>query len=206
RGATTGPIRLRVGTQGEAQSAQRLAIEARRQLFAMEPNSGFAGVEVTLRGEGFPRSGARVEFGGRTVAARRISPAELRFIVPRRAQTGPVRVLLPNGRVLDAGTFVIRDAPVGLAVESVVPECVNPGCVAVLRGHGFGRQPRVRFEGQRVEVISATATEIRVRLPAQPGRGQFSVRSGRRQATSPAFMIVAATPRPGGGRRAPPAR
>ncbi|HJL01246.1 MAG TPA: IPT/TIG domain-containing protein [Polyangiaceae bacterium LLY-WYZ-15_(1-7)] len=195
RGARTARIAVNVGTQGGAATPEPFRVEAHRAVSALQPSSGFPGTEVTIRGQGFPRRGLRVQFAGAApVQARRVSPVELRVVVPQGARSGPVSVLLPNGRTMPAGTFSVSAAPSGTAIQTIDPRCAYPGCLAVLRGHGFASRPnhnRVRFRGQPVRVRQATPTTLTIQLPRAPGNGRFelNVRGGG-EATSPPFMIL----------------
>ena len=189
-----GRITVQVGTEGGAASPGEFRVMTAQRIFAMEPAEAYPGVEVTFRGRAFPQGVTQVQFqGARPVRAERVSPVELRVVVPRRVQSGPVQLFLPNGARLEAGDFRVVDTPRGIAIARVEPECVNPGCTALLRGHGFSTraaQNRVTFEGARVEVIDASAQGLRVRLPDAPGTGRFTVTVRRQSAESPAFIIV----------------
>ncbi|MFT5356253.1 MAG: hypothetical protein ACI9KE_003476 [Polyangiales bacterium] len=189
-----GRITVQVGTEGGAASPGEFRVMTAQRVFAMEPAEAYPGVEVIFRGRAFPQGVTQVQFqGARLVRAQRISPVELRVVVPRRVQSGPVQLFLPNGARLEAGELILVETPRGIGITRVEPECVNPGCTVLLRGHGFDtrtRANRVTFEGARVEVISATAQGLRVRLPAAPGTGSFTVTVRRQSAQSPAFIIV----------------
>lgn len=191
-----GRITVQVGTEGGAASPGDFEVVTAQRIFAMEPAAAYPGVEVTFRGRAFPQGVTQVQFpGARPVPAQRISPVELRVVVPRRVQSGTVLLFLPNGARLEAGDFRLIATPQGMAITRVEPECVNPGCSVLLSGHGFAtraRRNRVTFEGTRVEVISASAQGIRVRLPNAPGNGRFTVSHRRQTAQSPAFIIVPA--------------
>lgn len=192
-GARSARISITVGTQGGAVTPEDFVIEARRAVSALTPSQAFPGSEVTIRGENFPQR-VNVQFqGAPPVAARRISRVEIRAIVPPTAQTGPVHVLLPNSRVMDAGQLSVVAAPSGLAVQTIEPQCAYTGCRAVLRGHGFSsvaRHNRVRFNGRGVRVVSATAAELTIVLPAA-GNGRFQVDvRGAGETQSPPFLIL----------------
>ena len=187
---------MQVGTDGGAASPGDFQVLTAQRVFAMEPAEAYPGVEITFRGRAFPQGITQVQFqGARPVAATRVSPVELRAVVPRGAQSGSVLLFLPNGARLEGGELRLVETPTGIAITRVEPECVNPGCMALLSGHGFAaqaRRNRVMYEGTRVEVVSATAQGIRVRLPDAPGNGRFTVTVGRQSAQSPAFIIVPA--------------
>lgn len=195
RGATRGRIVVEVSLQGGTASADELEIEAHRQVSALSPTSAFPGTELTIRGQGFPGNGIRVQFlGAPPVDARRLSPVELRVIVPPGATTGPVTVLLPNGRTMPAGELTVTAAPTGTAITSVEPACSNPGCVVVLRGHGFSgtiRQVLVRFQGEPARVREVTPTSITIQIPNRAGNARFEVTlPGNVRIESPPFLVT----------------
>ncbi|MEM9067503.1 MAG: IPT/TIG domain-containing protein [Myxococcota bacterium] len=194
-GARRGRIAVTVGMQGGAVTPEDFVVEAHRQVSSLTPSVGYAGTQVVIRGQGFPRRGARIAFtGAPPVAAQRISPVELRAQVPARATTGPVTIVLPNGRTMPAGTFQVQAVPAGTAITTVSPQCAYPGCRATLVGYGFSpnqRFNRVRFNGRPVPVEAATPTTLQIVLPDHPGNGRFEVivrRGGTGQ--SPPFMIL----------------
>lgn len=194
RRARSGRITVEVGTRGGTVTGTEFRIGARQRVGGLSPDEGLVGSELTIRGENFPRADIRVAFTGprRAVRAQRVSPVELRVIVPNGAQTGPVELILPRRRV-PLGTFTVGATPEGVDITSVDPECTYPGCRAVLRGHGFDANPRrnrVEFRGERVEVRRSTATTLEIVLPERSGNGRFEVVVPRRgRGTSPPFFI-----------------
>ncbi len=198
RGARSGRISVTVGMRGGTVTPEDFVVEAHRQVTSMTPVRGFVGTTVTIRGQGFPRAGTLVQFNGTApVRAERVSPVELRVLVPAGARTGPVTVLLPGGRAMPAGSFEVTPTPAGTAIAQVHPQCAYPGCRVTLVGHGFSpnrRFNRVRFNGRPVPVMAATPTSLTITLPNAPGNGRFEVRVRRGgNAQSPPFMIL---PRP----------
>jgi hypothetical protein len=194
RRARTGRITIEVGTRGGTVTGSEFRIGSRQRVSGLSPDHGLVGSELTIRGENFPRADIRVAFTGprRAVRVQRVSPVELRVIVPNGAQTGPVELILPRRRV-PLGTFTVGETPEGVDIASVEPECSYPGCRAVLHGHGFDGNPRrnrVQFRGERVEIRRATTTALEIVLPERPGNGRFTVDVVRRgRGASPPFFI-----------------
>ncbi len=193
RRARTGRIAIEVGTRGGTETRTEFRIGARQRVGGLSPDSGIVGSELVIRGENFPRADIRVAFTGprRAVRATRVSPVELRVIVPNGAQTGPVELLLP-GQQIALGTFTVGETPTGVDITAIEPECTYIGCPAILRGHGFDANPRrnrVVFRNAAVQVRRATATTLEIVLPNQPGNGRFEVRVGRERGTSPNFYV-----------------
>ncbi len=108
RGARSGRITVNVGTRGGTVTGQDFRVEAIRQVMTMTPMAGPVGTQIVIRGQGFPRVGTTIQFTGmQPIRAQRMSPVELRIVVPEGARSGPVTVLLPNGRSMPAGNFTV---------------------------------------------------------------------------------------------------
>lgn len=194
RRARTGRITVEVGTRGGTVTGTEFRIGARQRVGGLSPDTGLVGSELVIRGENFPQGEIRVAFTGprRAIRATRVSPVELRVIVPNGAETGPVQLLLP-GQEIALGTFTVGATPEGVGITAIESECTYVGCPATLRGHGFDPDPRrnrVVFRGTSVQVRRATATTLEIVLPDSPGNGQFEVSVGRRgRGTSPNFYV-----------------
>ncbi len=196
--AATGRIDVKVRLQGEATANSDFRVVAPFRLAALIPARGYTGMEIAVRGQGFAPQGASVVFDGvrRPVAATFVGPTELRVIVPRGAQTGPVNVRLPDGRMAASGVpFTVIAPPSGMGVQSIEALCSRPGCKVVIHGWGFSAQPhddQVHFAGRPMRVQKATATILQVTLPRTPGTtGTFeiTVRHGG-HATSQPFTVT----------------
>jgi hypothetical protein len=115
-------------------------------------------------------------------------------IVPNGATTGPVTVLLPNGRTMPAGELTVTATPSGTAITAIEPACPNPGCIAILRGHGFSgtaRQVLVRFQGEPARVREVTPTSITIQIPNRAGNARFEVTlPGNVRIESPPFLVT----------------
>ena len=199
RGARSGTIEVRVGTQGTARTAAPFVVGRRLRVGELSPDRAMVGAELVIRGEGFPQGEFQATFTGpsRPIRVRRESPVELRVVVPAGATTGPVELILPTGARQNLGTFTLLATPEGVDITSVDPECAYAGCPAILRGYGFdsrSRSNRVEFRGAAIPVRRSTSTTLEITLPDNPGNGVFTVdvrRAGR--GTSPPFYVQ---PRP----------
>lgn len=196
-GATTGRIQVTVRMHGTGSASADFRVVDPFRITAIEPQSAYPGVEVTVRGVGFPARGARIELtGARPIDATYVSPTELKFVVPEGVQAGPVVVRLPDGRAArSAQVLAIGAAPSGTAITAIEAQCTRPGCVAILRGHGFSPRNgfnRVRFANRPVRVRRATATTLEIDLPPAPDTTstfEITVRNGG-QATSQPFTMT----------------
>ncbi len=200
--ARSGRITVEVGLRGGAASPQQFQVVTTQAAAAnIMPQQVYPGVEVTIRGRGFPRSQIFVGFAGarRPVPVQRVSPVELRAIVPAGAQTGPVSLLLPGGQTMPVGMVTVGAAPQGLAITHIEAQCPFVGCRAVIHGHGFDPRiswDRLRFGGRRVRVLSATANTMTIELPNTPMTDNFVLRIRRQRAVSAPFTVQPRQGRP----------
>ena len=106
--ATSAPIAIAVRLMGTGTTAAPFRVLPPLRATAITPATGPVGTQVVIAGEGFAR-GTSVRFAGdRRARIRRTSATELRLTVPRRAETGDVRVRHRDGReVTIPGGFTI---------------------------------------------------------------------------------------------------
>ncbi|MCL7377079.1 RHS repeat-associated core domain-containing protein [Streptomyces sp. 35G-GA-8] len=90
---------------------------------------------------------------------------------------------------------VDRFASAELSVLSLVPTRAAAGATVTLSGTGFATTATantVSFGGKTAEVVSATATRLKVKVPAAAGNGKVSVTRGGGTAQSPESFTLAA--------------
>lgn len=178
--AQSGLFSVEVRLQGGAASSAMFHVIGQAGAATIAPPTGFPGQQISVRGSGFPESGARVVFTGTgPVQPSSATPSELLVTVPVGARTGPVSVQLPGGRVVQVPTpFVVTEVPTGVGVSRIDATCARPGCRVTIHGHGFSpraTQNRVYFGERAVRVDRATATTLSLSLPNAPGSHPFRV-------------------------------
>ncbi|MFE4366755.1 IPT/TIG domain-containing protein [Streptomyces sp. NPDC056835] len=88
-----------------------------------------------------------------------------------------------------------RFASADLSVLSLVPTRAGVGATVTLSGTGFATTAAanaVSFGGKTAEVVSASATRLKVKVPAAAGNGKVSVTTGGGTAQSPESFTLAA--------------
>ncbi|MFJ9028570.1 RHS repeat-associated core domain-containing protein [Streptomyces sp. NPDC102274] len=88
-----------------------------------------------------------------------------------------------------------RFASADLSVLSLVPTRAAVGATVTLSGTGFATTAAsnaVSFGGKTAEVVSASATRLKVKVPAAAGNGKVSVTAGGGTAQSPESFTLAA--------------
>ncbi|GAB4195325.1 MAG: hypothetical protein OHK0013_01430 [Sandaracinaceae bacterium] len=209
-GAQTGRLEIRLadGTSVQGPELRVLASVPAPIIAGFTPISGAAGSEVRIQGENFsPRiTDNVVTLGGVAVVVRHATPTELTVIVPSGATSGPFTVRVAGaGEATSSTQFVVGS---GTQITAFEPRVASPGARLTLTGTGFATRAtsnRVFLENVPLRVISATATQLVVELPANASTGRLLVDvrgGGRAYATDtltvlPAPTIVALEPASG---------
>jgi hypothetical protein len=203
-GAQTGRIQVRLadGTSVMGPELRVLASVPAPAIAGFTPIAGAAGSEVRIQGENFsPRlTDNAVTLNGVAVVVRTASPTELTVIVPSGATTGPFVVRVAGaGEATSTTQFTVGS---GTQITSFTPRVASPGTRVTITGTGFGvLAPRARASSNRVfleslalPVISATATEIVVELPATAATGRLlvDVRGGGRAYATELLTVMPA--------------
>jgi hypothetical protein len=192
-GSGSSPLIVEVRGAGRAESPRPFTIQAAPRIASFSPAAATPGTRVTIRGEGFGDDvrAVRVMVGARAMQVRRVTPTEIHADIPPDAEDGPIEVRV-HGLVATAEGEL--DVLVPVAVTGFAPTSGPVGTEVTLRGRGFSQTPsdnRVRLSGVEAEVIGATATELRVRIPSAAG-GPFvvAVENNGEARTSRAFVVT----------------
>lgn len=164
---------------------------------ALEPPAGPSGTLLRVRGEGFGSDPQllEVKLGELPVPLASCTPNELTLRVPPAAVSGKLSVSVrERGQAVSNAEF-IRTEP--LALNEVHPSGAPAGSAVTLRGRGFSPRPgdqRVTFAGVPAELLSASATELSVRVP-EAKTGPIAVELGGQRVASRAAFVVTNPPR-----------
>lgn len=165
----------------------------------ISPLSGYVGTPVTIEGYNFSTTAAEniVTFNGITATVTQATREELVATAPPGFSTGPITVTV-NGRVAEGPVFNVAE-PGAPIVYAVTPRSGAAGSRVMITGINFGTTPAsntVRFSGDAAAtVISASATQLVVEVPAQAQSGQILVVHDGKTGIGPSFTI-ASTPIP----------
>ncbi len=192
--ATTGTLLVDVRGAGRAYSTSPLTVQAAPTISALEPASGVASATVHIRGTGFGTDIRQVAatLHGSALTIRSLTPTEITLEIPAGAASDHISLVV-NGLppVSSPSPFTVL-TPV--TVASFAPETGGPGTEVRITGAGFSTtagHDRVTLAGLECPVLAATATELRVRIPAA-GSGPLVVEvqnAGSARTTRP-FVVT----------------
>ncbi|GID93187.1 hypothetical protein Adi01nite_25990 [Amorphoplanes digitatis] len=166
---------------------------SRLSVLSVIPAAAPPGARVTITGTGFAATtaGNTVTFGGNVTApVSSATPTSLTVEVPATAATGAIRVAA-GGSTADSAAF--RVLPGGPEITAMTPASGSAGTEVTLTGRNFDStlgNDVVTLGGQAVNLVSATATTLRFRVPDGATGGRVQVASPRGTATSAADFFV----------------
>ncbi|MEU7903379.1 RHS repeat-associated core domain-containing protein [Actinoplanes sp. NPDC049118] len=166
---------------------------SRLSVLSVVPAAAPPGASVTITGTGFASTAAgnTVTFGGNAAArVASASPTSLTVEVPASAATGAIRVAA-DGSTTDSASFSVL--PGGPEITAMTPASGQAGTEVTLTGRNFDQtlgNDVVTLGGQAVNLVSATATTLRFRVPDGATGGRVQVASPRGTATSAVDFFV----------------
>lgn len=184
-GVTTGPVSVTIN--GERTVGPVFTVVPPPAITTLSPNSGPAGVAVTITGTNFSPVAAQntVTFNGVTAVVSSASSTTLVVNAPANATTGNVAINT-NGQVSAGVPFTVQS----LGIAKLSPDNGLDGTVVTITGTGFSTtamQNLVYFNGVQATVSSATATQLVVTVPAGTTTGAVTIKVGNLQAVGPLF-------------------
>lgn len=187
-GSSTGPFTVQVGTP-IATSAANFVFTAAPTIFSFSPASSYMGQTVTIDGANFDPNPANnvVKFNGVAATVDTATTTKLEVRVPAGATDGKISVTVNGQTALSAGAFNVTTAPAP-GITSFAPSSAYTGQEVILYGSNFSTTPAdnsVRFNGVLGTVTAATATELKVRVPANAVSGPIQVTVNELTGTSP---------------------
>jgi hypothetical protein len=178
-GTTTGPITVQVGTPF-ATSPSNFTFLAAPAVFSFSPVSTFVGEQVTIDGANFdPVAGNNVvDFNGSVATIDSATSTKIVARVPAGATDGPISVTVNGVKATSVGAFNVTTAPAP-AISSFEPSSAFTGQEVIIHGSNFSASAAmnaVRFNGSdKADVVSATPTQLVVRVPANAVSGPIQV-------------------------------
>jgi RHS repeat-associated protein len=159
-------------------------------VFSVVPQSAPRGSTITVHGTGFAATpaGNTVKIGDVAATVSAATATALTLTVPANAGTGPVSVKVGAATVTGPVFTVPGPAP---TITSVSPTSGVPTTEVTITGTGFaadGPSNVVSFNGQYAELLSATATALRVRVP-HTSTGPVRVATPLGTAEAPDFVV-----------------
>ncbi|MDW8361021.1 MAG: IPT/TIG domain-containing protein, partial [Myxococcales bacterium] len=168
---TTGRLVVDVRGAGRAESAEPFVVAHPPTISRFEPPAGPPGRLVTLHGANFGADvrNVTVTLSGTSLPVRAISPTELTVEIVAGARSGPFQLTVSGfPPVNSAASFQVLTP---LVIRELQPTHGPVGSELVIRGEGFSpnaRENTVRLSGAEAPILSASPTELRVRVPSAP--------------------------------------
>jgi len=164
------------------------------------PASGTFNDTITLSGRHFTGT-TEVSVGAIPVKTFIVlNDSTLQLVLGIGTSSGLTRLRVVNkaGEATSTPNFTyIRTVPF---IQSVVPSSAKAGEVVTILGNNFDTDPLknlVKFETATAQVLSATATQLTVRVPTHAGFGRISVTRNVNTGYAPSFFIPAFAGSPG---------
>jgi hypothetical protein len=166
------------------------------------PASGKAGDTVIVTGFNFSlqAAGNTVKFTDNTIATViDASFTRITVVVPAGATTGKIAVTANGLTGTSTDDFIVAAIPVPtVTITAFAPATGVPGDEVTITGSGFSTditQNKVRFANDvAATVTAATATELKVTVPAGAVTGKISVTAGTATGTSASDFTVPVIP------------
>lgn len=175
--AVTGPIALQISKQKNINMPEEFTVLAHADFSGISPENGYRKSQVTLKGKNFVGGieGIKVFFGKKQAQIVSCTETEIIAIVPEEVEEGinTVSIETPYEKVSMIRPFTVLPTPVisGISVESgyVGAEMtfIGKNLPAEVSDH-----IEVKFGASKAEVVSCSATELKVKVPA-PADGVF---------------------------------
>lgn len=164
--AETDHLRVAVG-EDEVYTERPFRVGDAPAVTEVTPPAAAVGVQVAVRGQGFgsDRDAVTVRVGDRPLDVQRVGDREVVARVPDGASSGDLVVEVEGYPAVTVGPFPIVPSA---RITGFAPTSGGAGTEVRITGEGFSPEPsanRVTIGGQVAEVLGATETELRVRVP-----------------------------------------
>jgi RHS repeat-associated protein len=164
-------------------------------IIQLEPSKGAVGETVDIWGTGFSStpSSDTVKFHGTAATVSTASAYELAVKVPSGATTGTVTVqTTTEGPVTSSQTFTVTSAVGAPTITSLSTSVVEAGSTVTVSGTNFeptAGDDVVRVNQTDAEVVSASSTSIKFKVPSVTSGGHVVVLTPQGLATGPDLYI-----------------
>jgi hypothetical protein len=195
-GAQDGKLSIHVNGVGPAWSTDVFMVMPVLRIARFAPESGPAGSEVLIEGQGFGESPARnrVTIGGTVAHVIEASPTRIKARVPK-GKSGPIQVSVPgSGEVRTPNAFVITVPP---EVTGMAPLQGPVGTELTIAGSGFGANPavvKVTLNGRTLPLKAVRDDAIVATVVAGAKTGRVKVEIPLQGATEPDDQFTVTSP------------
>jgi hypothetical protein len=192
--ATTGTLLVDVRGAGQAYSSTPLTVRSAPTITSIAPTSGLIGATVHVRGTGFGTDIRQVAVSvhGVALTLRNVTDTDITAEIASGSSSDHLSVAIAGlPAIASRETFAVL---IPVAVSSFSPEQGGPGTDVTITGTGFSTtaaDDHVTVTGMPCTVVSATATELHVRIPtASSGPLVVEVRNAGTARTSRPFVMT----------------
>lgn len=194
-GATPGKIRV-ITANGSASSGPDFVAFMPPTLATVAPGEGVPGDIITLTGTDFSTDTRQdtVAFGGVAAPVRMATATTLRVAVPAGAKLAPITVRSLGGQVASAAAFRVWYPP---TITSLTPAKAKAGTVLTFTGTNFSEaaaRNTVLLGSAAAEIVAATDTQLRVRVPATAQTGAVRLQTPGGLAAAPVGFVFLPAP------------
>lgn len=184
----TGEVSVRIGESGILLTGPTFTWMPAPQIHGVSPTSGVAGTVMQIEGSSFsPEPGeTKVYIADREIPLTSVVENSLTLTIDADVRSGPIRIVV-NGQAVEGPAFTYQQ----LSIAEVQPNDGLPGTLVKIKGKGFHPTPgnnSVRFGTATAQILSASATELTVEVPAGLQSDLVSVTTDGLTATSPSIF------------------
>jgi hypothetical protein len=158
------------------------------------PTSAFAGETVTITGANFSTlpGDNLVMINGIAATVSSATHTTLKIIVPTQATSGRISVTVNDNTAISASDLTVLQ----ITITEFSPASGIPGTTVVIGGANFSNLPlnnQVSFNGVTATVLTATQTQLTVKVPESATTGKITVTIAGSTATSQGDFSVLQT-------------
>lgn len=175
--AVTGPVKLQISGQENINMPEEFTVLAHADFDGISPENGYRGSKVVLKGKNFVggTEGIKVYFDKKPAQIISCTEGEIIAVVPDNIEEGEntVSIETPYEKVSMTRTFTLLPTP---EINEISEESGYVGAVITFTGEKLpttiSDDIQVKFGESKAEVLSCSATELKVKIPA-PADGAF---------------------------------
>lgn len=167
-------------------------------VFALEPNSGPVGAQVTIQGANFAATASQnaVTFNGTAATITSASSTQLVVSVPAGATSGQITVTAPAGSATSSESFTVQASSGLPTITSFTPALISAGQPVTVTGANFDTTPpndRLILNVSPATMPSApppTSTTLTLTVPSATASGHISLSTPGGAAVSSSDLYV----------------
>jgi len=169
--AVTGPVKLQISKQENVNMPEEFTVLAHADFSGISPEDGYRGSKVILKGKNFAggTEGIKVFFDKKPAQIISCTEDEIVAVVPDNIEEGENTVLIetPYEKVSMTRTFTLLPTP---TISGISEENGYVGAIISFTGEklptAVSDNIQVKFGESKAEVVSCSATELKVKIPA----------------------------------------